>query len=587
MYTNKLSAQLQLALRYENLFNTEMRNRFVRQVDGKWEIIIQYRGDIKRIGTGLEIDVHPVSDKFCYAYMRREDVSIVAESPFIIYMSLPQMMTYIDIGLSEICAGNLTNPVSNFNVTGQGILLGVVDTGIKYNHPDFINDDGSSRILYLWDQTIEGTPPVEFERGAEYTREDINSALAEETEEGRLSIVPSEDVIGHGTALAGIAGGNGRGSINRINRGVAPDCELIVVKVGRTIDDKHPGDLDIMIGIQYVLQKAEELGRPVVVLIGVGNNLTGHDGTSVLEQYIDEVAVQYICNIVVGVGNQGDKNSHAEGQLQTNTTDVIQLLMGQGETNYGLCIWRQFADVVSLILESPQGERTEVLNRLTINRAYIFDQTTVLINFSEPSIDAKKQEILILLIAPDDGTVNSGIWTIRLIGNEILEGKYNAWGEITEVIDTGFVGANPNKTLTSPSTARSITGVAAYNGLTRQIATFSGRGYTRDEMVKPDITAPGINIIVPSISTDQLYARLTGTSAAGAFVAGAYIILLAYGLGDLSLDYLYGETLKIYLLRSARRLPEHAPYPNPSWGYGIACVTNALNEILEVSHISI
>lgn len=112
-------------------------------------------------------------------------------------------------------------------------MIGIVDSGIDYENSDFRNTDGTTRILALWDQTIQnGKPPEGYHIGTEFTSEQINEALSMEVKEERYRIVPSRDTSGHGTAVAGIAAGNGRGSKNGKYRGVAPEAGLLIVRMG-------------------------------------------------------------------------------------------------------------------------------------------------------------------------------------------------------------------------------------------------------------------------------------------------------------------------------------------------------------------
>ena len=117
-----------------------------------------------------------------------------------------------------------------------------------------------------------------------------------------------------------------------------------------------------------------------------------------------------------------------------------------------------------------------------------------------------------------------------------------------------------------------------------QLAGFSGRGYTLDGRVKPELVAPGVNVTVPSSREGELYTVMSGTSVAAAFVAGAYILMQAYGIVQLGNIGLYGDALETYLIRNAKRPTANGPYPNKSWGYGILCVEAALNNMREVAN---
>lgn len=585
MITNKINPPLQLALRYERLFSQDFRDVFIiDEVSNTWEILMEYTGDLERLRTTYNLTAYDLRGGFAQIWIAKNNIGNLSNDPNVIYLSLPKRMAYIDIGLNQVCASNLSTPTGPFFVTGERILLAVIDTGINYRHPDFINEQGQTRIQYLWDQTITSQPPEGYSKGTVYTSAQINEALQQLTLQESLAIVPSIDESGHGTALAGIAAGNGRGSVNLSNRGIAPGCELLIVKLGHA-NTPYPRDIDVMQGIQYVMQMAKEINRPLVILLGVGSNLSAHNGTASLERYISRRNNDWLVNFAVGTGNEGDKNRHISGQVEQGETETAQLIIEGNKTEYACTIWKSFSDEISLVIRAPNGETTDVLSLLTPNRAYLFDQTVVMINFSEPVIDINSQEIYILFQGQSGEQLNNGTWTLTLTGTNIIEGGYNIWGAIVPEPNnmTRFLNAELNSTLTTPATAEKITGVGAYNGVTQQLAPFSGRGFTADNRVMPSIMAIGINVTVPSINEAELYTTITGTSAAAAFVAGAYVLMMNYGIFQLNNVNLYGEVLKIYLLRTAKRPARNAPYPNESWGYGLLCIEAALNYMKEIA----
>lgn len=585
MLINKINATLQLALRYEGLLTNELREVFITTSDtNTWEIIMQYTGSLSQMQEQYTFIAYDLEGGFAQIFINKQEIPNLTNDPRVVFLSLPSRYEYIDIGLGSVCASNISNPGGNITVTGEGVLLAVIDSGIDYSHPDFRYIDDSTRIKYLWDQTLTGTPPLGFSGGVEFTSEQINDALSRDTKEGQLAIVPSQDTIGHGTALAGIAAGNGRGSVARTNKGMAPECELIIVKLG-TITNEHPRDIEVMQGLYYVTKKAQELKKPMVILLAIGNNLTAHDGTAPIELYIDQVYNMWTSNIVVGVGNQGNRGSHTSGRISMGTVDEKQLLIEGNIRNYACCIWNRFSDDIKLTIQAPNGERTEELELLMANRAYIFDQTAVLINFSAPLTNIDKQLTFILFQGQDGESINEGIWDLRISsGSIVLIGDYNIWGSIVTETEnlTRFLNADLNQTVTSPATANKVTSVGAYNHLTTQPVSFSGRGPSADGRIKPGIAAPGVNITVPAAESENLYTTFSGTSVASAFVAGAYVLMVSYGVYQLDNPNLYGDIIRIFMLRTARRPNNQAPYPNVRWGNGLLCVEAALIRMNEV-----
>lgn len=591
MIINKMAPLLQLALQYETLLTDELKESFiVDKTQNLWELIMEYEGDLERLRTDYELEaVYNLQGGFAQIILRKDQIGNLSNDPYALRLSLPTVMQYIDIGVGQICGSNLEQSTNGNSLDGARVLLGIIDSGIRYSHPDFITDEGTTRIAYLWDQTIGNTDNQIGRDGTIYTSEQINEALRNSEINQQIMVVPSQDTLGHGTALAGVAAGNGRGSANRQNRGVAPGCEMVIVKVGHG-ERNYPRDIDIMRGIDFVIEKAVELKRPMTILLGVGTNLEGHDGSAPLERYITRRYENWLLNFVVGTGNEGNKNTHTSGNLVTGQSQSIQISIEAPELReYGCCIWKKFSDVMSLVIQSPSGEETDELSLLTPNRAYLFDEVAVLINYSAPITSINQQVIYILFQAQGDTGIGSGLWTLTLTGTEIIEGNYHVWGTILterQASRVRFLSPDVNQTLTIPSTAYAITKVGAYNGNTIQVANFSGRGFTADGRVAPDLVAPGVNITAPAISAETLYTTITGTSVAAAFVAGAFILLMEYGVYVLDDPNYYGEELRIYLLRTAQRPSSFAPYPNSSWGYGLICIRAALTYMKEIAENS-
>ena len=587
MIINKVSSQLQIALRYDNLLAPETKTLFIIDpLVGMWEIIVQYVNSLEDVRQKYGFEMYLLGQGYAQVIIQKNKILQLTDEANIIYMSVPQSMSYTDLNLSQVCAEETSLPGGNYQITGREFLLAVIDSGIDYMHTDFRNEDGTTRIKYLWDQGIQGKPPLGFSDGTLYIEEQINEALKASTKEQTLALIPSIDTLGHGTAMAGVAGGNGRGSVGRKNRGMAPECNFIIVKVKRASKGLAPTTLELMQGVSFALTKAKELQIPLVILIGVGYNMASHDGDGILAKYIESAYRTWICNIVVGAGNEADRGSHYQGKLENGQEDEVELLIEGNLTRYACAIWNPISDEIEIVIQSPSGEQTERLSILTPNRAYVFNQTTVIINFSEPIINVTQNEIFITLQGQDGQNINKGIWKIFITGKNILDGKYNIWTKIVpdRQNKTKILSPEIDTTITVPGDARGITTVGAYNGNTMQLAGFSGRGYTLDGRIKPELVAPGVNVEVPSSRDDELYAVMSGTSIAAAFVAGAYILMQAYGIVQLGQTGLYGDALEVYLIRNAKRPEANAPYPNVRWGYGLLCLEAALNDMREVAN---
>jgi subtilisin family serine protease len=587
MEMRKLSPQIQLALRYLNILPYDAFLGIMGQPVGDqfWDVLVIYRGNLQPIANQFNLVFQIVSNNFAITRVNRDVITLLTSYAEISYIEFPEVMMYIqDTPLVAICATEAGLTPGNYTLTGRGVLIAVIDSGINYMHEDFCNVDNTTRIAYLWDQNIEGNPPEGFLEGTQYTREQINEALNANTVEEQLAIVPSVDTLGHGTALAGVAGGNGRRSNGQF-RGVATESEFLIVKLKENPQipspARGPRNIDVMLGVRYAVERARELGRPLSIVIGLGINEGSHDGQGSLEAFLNQINFEYVVNICVGTGNEANKDSHTRGIIQQGQREFIQIIIEPGQPYYFCTLWKSFMDEFSLVVRAPSGEVTEVLTEIVNNRAFILNNTIVMVNFSEPTDITKSQQIIVFLERFDTAAINSGVWTLEMTGLEILQGNYNIWGSNVDpnLILSRFVNPDPFITLTIPSTADGVTSVAAYNNITNQIASFSGRGFTRIDGIKPDFVAPGVNIVAPDIASITGYAPITGTSVASAFACGAYAVLMEYGILRNGDNDLHGERLKAFVLKNTRKPIQYRPYPNTQWGYGILCVANTISEL--------
>lgn len=240
-----------------------------------WELIVKYSGTLDAVRT-ISLSVTELMNGYAVIVIREDRIEELASFPEVEFIEKPKSLYFeAYVGRQVSCIDSVQNPP--YSLKGNGILIGIVDSGIDYANPAFRNADGTTRIVSLWDQTIPGHPPEGYATGTEYTREDINAALEEADEQERFRIVPSRDMSGHGTAVAGIAAGNGAGSAGGQYRGVAPEAELIVVKMGIPRMEGFPRTTELMTGVDYIIRKALELRKPVAVNISFGNTYGSHE----------------------------------------------------------------------------------------------------------------------------------------------------------------------------------------------------------------------------------------------------------------------------------------------------------------------
>ncbi len=544
----------------------------------EWDLIIKYSGSLDSV-QALASRVIELQNEYAVITIPESSIAALTQIPEIEYIEKPKRLFFQAANGRRASCIDAVQQGTGLSLFGQDILIGVIDSGIDYENADFRNEDGTTRILALWDQSLapgEGrTPPPGYAAGAEYTAEQINEALKKTVLADRMQLVPSIDTSGHGTAVAGIAAGNGRDSNGRY-AGVAPRSNLLVVKLGNPRQDGFPRTTELMQGIDYVIRKALELRMPVSVNISFGNTYGSHDGTSLLERFIDDISNIWKSSICVGSGNEASSAGHTSGKLQEGREEIIQLAVQSNQTAFSIQIWKEYTDIVDISLMTPAGVTVGPIQEVLGSQRFTVGQTEILLYYGEPSPYSTAQEIYIDLL-PRDTYVMSGVWRMILNPRKVVSGSYELWLPSENVLNqgTGFLFPTDHTTLTIPSSAGRVITVGAYNALTFVYADFSGRGYTREtNLVKPDLVAPGVNGTAAAVGGN--YAQFTGTSFATPFVTGGAALMMEWGIVRNNDPYLYGEKVKAYLRRGARPLPGFDVYPNSQVGYGALCVRDSL-----------
>lgn len=542
--------------------------------ENTWELIVKYSGSLSRLEEE-GIRVTELLNEYAVLVVPESGIGRLAEVPEIEYIEKPKRLFFAaEQGRTASCVTGVQN--ARYDLYGDGVLVAVLDSGVDYAHPDFRNEDGTTRILALWDQTIPGRPPAGYRIGTEYTKEQIDEALAQSDPVRRRELVPSTDASGHGTRVLGIAAGNGRAGGVRY-RGVAPRSSILAVKLGVPRTDSFPRTTELMQALDYCIRKAMEYSLPVAVNISFGNTYGAHDGTSLLETYITDMANIWKSVICIGTGNEGYAAGHASDSLQEGEKKRIQLAVGEYEGGLNLQIWKSYLDDISVSLESPGGRSAGFIRNVPGAQRFALEQTDILLYYGEPSPYSQSQEIYLEFL-PQTEYVDSGIWTLTLEAREIRDGRFHLWLPSAAVLNanTRFLEPEPYITLTIPSTARRTVAVGAYDSRSRTYADFSGRGDTRDGRERPILAAPGVDVVttVPGGG----YAAATGTSFATPFVTGAAALLMQWGITDGNDPFLYGEKAAAYLKKGAQPLPAFRAYPNPQIGWGTLCVRESLPE---------
>lgn len=536
-----------------------------------WDVIVKYSGPEEGL-AGENIDVVPLFGGYAVVTLPESELNAYAQRQQIEFVEKPKRL-YFAVYQAKQASCISSVQIGREALTGRGILMGIVDSGVDFYHPDFRNPDGSTRILSLWDQSVAGRPPQGYVLGTEYTAEQINEALAMPETEGRR-IVPSQDYSGHGTAVLGIAAGNGRAS-DGLNQGVAYESDLLVVKLGASREDSFPRTTELIQGIDYLVRQSQALGRPMVINLSFGNNYGSHRGDSLLETYIDNISSIGRLAVCIGTGNNGNQALHTGGHLAQGEIQEIQFGVSTYEPTLNVQLWKSYEDEMEIYLEHPSGYRIGPLYENLGPQRYRAENTELLIYYGKPGPYHVTQEIYFDFI-PTRNYVDSGVWKLVLRGRNIKDGEYFLWLPGGNVLNrlTTFYMPRAQGTLTIPSTSLRAISVGAYDSRLNAYADFSGRGSEFLPYRKPDLAAPGVNITAPRPGGG--YGAVTGTSFAAPFVSGAAALLMQWGIVDGNDPFLYGEKVKAYLRRGARKLPGYERWPNNELGWGVLCVRDSL-----------
>ena len=543
--------------------------------DQTWEVIIKYTENLDNVRQIAE-EVTELFGGFAIVRIKEDALALLTDIPQVTYVEKPKAVYF---ALQEAKAASCLTGVQGGadGLSGVGVLFACVDSGVAYTHPDFRNEDGSTRILYLWDQTIEGNPPAGYTRGTEYTAEQINAALQAQTQTERREIVPSEDISGHGTSVLGIGAGNGRGSGGRF-RGVAYEADIIVVKLGTPGEGSFPRTTELLEGVDYCIRKAVELGMPIAVNLSFGNNYGAHNGSSLLENYLDTVAGVGKNVICVGMGNEGTAGVHKALTLTQEEPVEAEFSIGEFQVSTNLQLWKSYADRVRLFIENPAGTVIGPIEEILGTQRFNVQGTEILIYYGTPNPYNVLQEIYIDFLASDQ-YLPSGIWKLRIEPIEIVWNLAELWLPVSETANerTRFLEPTLAGTFTVPSAAENVISVAAYDALSGAYADFSGRAFQVLPWAgKPDLAAPGVDIQTAAVGGG--YRRVSGTSFATPFVTGSAALLMEWGIVRGNDPFLFGNKVKAYLRRGAKELSGFTETPNARVGYGALCVEESLPE---------
>ena len=524
-----------------------------------WELIVRYTGSLDGLRIRYpQIRIRELLNQYAVLIVPETLIDAVSQETVIEYVEKPKQLYFeLQAGKAASCINAVQQGMNNpFGLFGKGTIVAVIDTGIRAESMEFRNADGSTRILNIWDQTT----------GTEYDRSQIDEALQNETKD--TAGIPGADVLGHGTQVAAIACGSS---------GVAAQADILVVKLGLAAKNGFPRTTQLMEALDYVVRKAIDYGKPLAVNISFGNNYGDHTGSSLLENFINDIADSWKCSICIGSGNEGLGAVHTGGTLTEDTEETVELAVSSYETGLSIQIWKDYWDDIAVEIIAPSGRNLGRIQENSRVSRIRYEDMELLTYFGEPSPFRIRQEIYIDMI-PQTVYIQSGLWKLRLIPRSIRNGRYDMWLPAQGALNfgTGFTSPDSASTFTIPSAAAKAVTVGAYDAGTGSAAPFSGRGYIVEIggslMVKPELAAPGVNVLVPSVSG---MARVSGTSYATPFVTGSAALLMEWGIVRGNDAFLYGEKLKAYLIKGAEPLAG-AAVPDTQTGWGRLCLKNSL-----------
>lgn len=516
------------------------------------------------------------------------------------YSFIPKAFGLMDSSNIEAIGVKRVKNSELLNIDGKNVMIGVIDTGIDYTNPLFLNEDGTTRINVIWDQTIAGFGKSENNNGVSldgnledirgnssiiieeiptalygtaFSRAQINEALRQEDP---YSIVPSRDENGHGTFMTGIAAG-GRNEENDFE-GIASGAEIAVVKLkeakpylreyfGIPQDVPAYAESDVIYAIEYLLRCADARNMPISILIGVGSSNGGHMGLTFIERYLTTILENPGVMVSVPAGNEGNERLHYAGEIEEGNNELqVEFNVADGQETLVMEFWGNAPTTFAIGLVSPQGDRIErIPPRFGREEEVRFPlaNTTVYVAYQLVETFSGEEFIFIRLT-----NATPGLWRLMVYGGDERRGRFNIWMPLRQFLqdDTYFLLANPENTLTVPGNAPLVTAMTAYNHLNGSIYADASRGFINRNIVKPDMTAPGVSVMGPGLRKN--FVRRTGTSVAAAHAAGVYALFLQWNIDNPELGTFYAAQIQNFFFKSAERESD-LEYPNVIWGYGI------------------
>ncbi len=537
------------------------------------DLIVFYLNNPASLSQYTNANIHYMNEAFAIVHVPVTQITQKAISTFG-YSAIPKLYGLTSEESLSTSGVTRLRTVPDFNLRGSGVLIGIIDTGIDYTNPIFIKPDGTTKIISLWDQTLTtGTSPIGAGFGSEYNDEQINQALALENP---YEIVPSIDEIGHGTMLAGIAAGNR--VMEEGFAGVAPDSDLIIVKLRQAKNYLRdffvvPKDVPcyqenhIMWGVQYCAQIAKNLNRPIVILTGTGTSQGYHNGYAPLPTLMSIIGDIPNTVVVLPIGNEGNRRRHFHSDTNGSTEYcTVELNVGKDDFGFSMELWGNAFGIYTIDILSPSGE---LIQKIPASLQYykeisfIFEKTKIYMDYQLSQTPTGEPLILMRF-----RNVTPGVWKLNVYSKQNKPCGFDIWLPMGNMISdsTYFNNADNYVTLLEPGTASVPITITAYDIVNNSLYFYASKGYNKDNVVKPELAAPGVNYIAPN--QNKGYGTYSGSSVAAAHTAGIVAMILEWSVVRGNQPGLDSIEVKNYLIRGSVK-PLDITYPNQDWGYGI------------------
>ncbi|WP_244835199.1 S8 family peptidase [Clostridium sp. BJN0001] len=556
-----------------------------------YHYLVQYIGDIKE-----EFLNHPffivtvLDDNFAILSIPKDKIEVLEEdlkSSTIVYLKLPEMYTLEQISPVQASQVEFLQIDLPLNLTGEGVDVAVIDTGIDYLNEELMDLNNNTRINLIWDQTIDSNSndyDIDIPFGKVFTKNQIQGAI-DEYKAGRdpYKVVDSKDIIGHGTEMAGLIGATGK---DEQLKGIASKCNFISIKMMEDYSYKASYDINIPVynvtviyaALQFLYRYSLKTNKPLVIYMPFGSNLGNHRGKGVLDYYIDFISMNAKIVVVTCTGNERITDCHASGNItEEEKIKVVELDVSPGEKKLWLEIWADAPNIISAEIVSPSGENSGIINSLinvTNTYSFVFEKTIMKVAYHIPEELSGDELIRIQFY-----DLQPGIWKIRLFGNLVLDGNFNVWISQTGLtkFDTRITPADTYGTIANPGNADFSVTVAGYNQNNNNMVNYSGMAFSKNYINAIDVAAGAVNALTIAPSNKNVI--VNGTCVSGCIVSGACAMLFEWGVLKNNDPYMYSKTLKTYLARGVMSRNGDM-YPNAHWGYGILNILNMFKNLM-------